>query len=140
MYRLAQAYYFMGQPRRALHLLRAHSLAKSSVRTCYLAAQCLLASKAHEECLAMVATGVALAASDPHAAPNAAAPHGTEGRIAAASSLWLIAGRCHDEIDQLSLAAKAYAQAARLDVFCYEAVDVRARTRMHRRAHTARAL
>ncbi|KAJ1632658.1 hypothetical protein T492DRAFT_904889 [Pavlovales sp. CCMP2436] len=130
VYRLAQAYYYTKQHRRALHLLRAHGLAASSVRACYLAARCLLEARSYDECLQLVARGVALAESDPHACASPGTSHGSDGRVSSLAALYLLAGKCHDAQEHRSLAAKAYAQAACQDVFCFEAVDALVGRRM----------
>lgn len=130
VYRLAQAYYYTRQHRRALHLLRTHGLAAASTRGCFLAARCLLESHAYDECLATIARGVVLCDSDPHARLDAGAPHGADGRLSALASLYLLAGKAHDAQDHRSLAAKSYAQAACEDVFCFEAVDTLVSRRM----------
>ncbi|KAG8464771.1 hypothetical protein KFE25_010139 [Diacronema lutheri] len=130
VYRLAQAYYYTRQHRRALRLLRAHGLVAASVRACFLAARCLIESQAYDECLTTIARGVALCETDPHARTAAGAAHGADGRLSALASLYLLAGKAHDAQDHRSLAAKSYAQAACEDVFCFEAVDTLVSRRM----------
>lgn len=124
MYRLAQAYFYTKQYRRAVHVLRAYSISQSSVRCCYLSAKCLLESRDYDEALALVARGLDLVQEEEGSSARA---HGAEGRLSSAACLHLVAARAHTAQDCLSLAARQYVLAVQADVFCVEAIDVRAR-------------
>ena len=117
VYRLAQAYVFTKQHRRALHVINKTKQATASSRFRYLTARCLAECQELDECLTMLDD----AALKVVAAEEAAG--GMEGQVNMLSAMQLLRGSVFESQENWPLAARCYTAALHADALCYEALD-----------------
>jgi anaphase-promoting complex subunit 6 len=116
VYRLAQAYVFTKQHRRALHVLNSTKQAKASSRFRYLTAKCLAECQELDECLVML-DEEALKAVQAEGAAS------TDGQVSMLSAMQLLRGSVYESQENWPLAARCYTAALQADALCYEALD-----------------
>ena len=114
VYRLAQAFVFTKQFRRALTVLRKNKLETTSPRFRYLAAKCLAECSEWDECLAML---------DDEALEETKAEAGTGGQVTMHAAMQLLRGSVYEAQENWPLAARCYTSALQEDPMCYEALD-----------------
>ena len=114
VYRLAQAFVFTKQFRRALTVLRKNKLETTSPRFRYLAAKCLAECSEWDECLAMI---------DDEALEETKAEAGTGGQVTMHAAMQLLRGSVYEAQENWPLAARCYTSALQEDPMCYEALD-----------------
>lgn len=117
VYRLAQAYVFTKQHRRALHVINKTKQATASSRFRYLTARCLAECQELDECLTMLDD----AALKVVAAEESAG--GMEGQVNMLSAMQLLRGSVFESQENWPLAARCYTAALHADALCYEALD-----------------
>lgn len=129
LYRLAQAFVFTKQFRRALHILHKSGQATSTSRFRYLTAKCLAECQDLDECLSTLDDD-ALRAVEEEAAANGG--DGSDGQVSMLAAMQMLKGSVYESQENWPLAARCYVAALRVDVLCYEALDrVRARAVAH---------
>ena len=117
VYRLAQAFVFTKQFRRALAVLRKNNLETTSPRFRYLAAKCLVECQELDDCLTML--------SDEAVAETKAqegALLGTGGQLTMHAAMQLLRGSVYEAQENWPLAARCYTSALEEDPMCYEAL------------------
>lgn len=118
VYRLAQAYVYTKQFRRALHVLHRSGQATASSRFRYLTAKCLAECQELDDCLTTL-DDAALAA----VAEETAAEGSGEGQVSMLSAMQLLKGSVYESQENWPLAARCYIAALHADCMCYEALD-----------------
>ena len=118
VYRLAQAYVFTKQHRRALHVLNKTKQATASARFRYLTAKCLAECQELDECLSLL---------DDAALKTVAKEEGVagsgEGQVHMLAAMQLLRGSVFESQENWPLAARCYTAALHADALCYEALD-----------------
>ena len=120
VYRLAQAYVYTKQYRRALHTLNKAKLATSNPRFRYLTALCLFECQEYDECLAALDDEALRAAA---AEAGAAGAAGVQGHISMLSAMQLLKGSVCECQENWPVAARCYIAALHNDPLCFEALD-----------------
>ena len=118
IYRLAQAYMYTKQHRRALHVLHRSHQATASPRFRYLTAKCLAECLELDECLATLDDAALLAVGE-----EAAVEGGGDGQVSMLAAMQLLRGSVYESQENWPLAARCYTAALHADALCYEALD-----------------
>ena len=116
VYRLAQAYVFTKQWRRALALLRKHNLSPGEPRFRYLTAKCLAEAQEWDECLSLLGDDVLQVVAN-------ADGGGIEGQVGMHAAMQLLKGSVYELQENWPLAARCYTTALKAEPFCAEALD-----------------
>ena len=123
VYRLAQAYVFTKQFRRALHVLSKNlsTQAAATSRFRYLTAKCLAECQELDECLTTL-DDAALRTVQEEAAANGGVAV-AEGQVSMLAAMQLLKGSVYESQENWPLAARCYTAALTADALCYEALD-----------------
>jgi anaphase-promoting complex subunit 6 len=118
VYRLAQAYVFTKQFRRALQVLNKTKQATASSRFRYLTAKCLAECNELDDCLSTLDDDALRAVEE-----EAAAGDGSGGQVQMLAAMHLLKGSVYESQENWPLAARCYTAALHADALCYEALD-----------------
>lgn len=125
VYRLAQAYVFTKQYRRALHVLSKNLSAADAAlsRFRYLTAKCLAECQELDECLNTLDDAALLAVSEEAASNGGSGSDAAEGQVSMLAAMQLLKGSVYESQENWPLAARCYTAALHADALCYEALD-----------------
>lgn len=125
VYRLAQAYVFTKQFRRALHTLSKNlsQVDAATPRFRYLTAKCLAECQELDECLNLLDDAALRAVGEEAAMSRRSAGSAAEGQVSMLAAMQLLKGSVYESQENWPLAARCYTAALSADALCYEALD-----------------